>query len=262
MIMSENAVLFNKEGKIATIILNRPEVMNSMNQELIEGITMALAQASDDKEIKAVVLTGQGKAFCAGGDLNYLLSLTDQISARDFIKKTGKLISIIMEMDKPVIAMVNGIAAGAGFNLALACDIVICAQSARFAQSFAKVGLVPDCGGLYLLPRVLGMHKAKELMFTADILNAETAYGLGIVNKVVSDAELKDTVYEFANRLSDGPSIALSMIKSMVNRSHKLDLESTLEYEANLQAICMQTADHQEGIAAFKAKRAPIFQGK
>ncbi len=260
--MSENAVLFNKKGKVATIVLNRPNAMNSMNKELIDELAMALAKVKEDREIKTVVLTGQGKAFCAGGDLNYLLSLTNQFAARNFIKEVGNLVTLIMGMDKPVIAMVNGVAAGAGFNLALACDIVFCAKSARFVQSFSKVGLVPDCGGFYLLPRVIGAHKAKELMFTGDVVNAETAHDLGVVNKVVDDAELRDTVCRYANRLSEGPPIALSIIKSMVNRSYKLDLESTLEYEAELQCICMQTADYKEGVDAFKTKRAPIFQGK
>ncbi|TCL38864.1 2-(1,2-epoxy-1,2-dihydrophenyl)acetyl-CoA isomerase [Anaerospora hongkongensis] len=260
--MLGKSVLFEKKGKVATIALNRPDAMNSMNKDLVVELMAALTSAREDREIRAVVLTGKGKGFCAGGDLFYLRSLSDPIVARNFIKEAGDIISLIMDMEKPVIAMVNGIAAGAGFQLALACDIVFCAKSARFAQSFAKVGLVPDCGGFYLLPRVVGIHKAKELMFTADVIDAEAALSLGIVNKVVDDEALDDSVCKFAARLADGPPIAYDMIKSMVARSDKLDLESTLEYEADLQCICMQTADHKEGVEAFKAKRAPVFQGK
>ena len=255
-------VLVSIAEGIATITLNRPEAMNAYNQELVSGLTQALNEVSADNSVKAVVLTGQGKAFTAGGDLGHLASLTTPLAARIFIADVGQLVTIIMTMEKPVIAMVNGVAAGAGFNLALACDIIFCAQSARFAQSFAKVGLVPDCGGLYLLPRLVGFHKAKELMFTGDLIDAQAALDLGIVNTVVADAELADVTYKFAARLAQAAPVALGMIKTMINRSDNLDLETTLELEANLQAVCMQTADHQEGIRAFKEKRSPVFTGK
>lgn len=259
---NNTTVLLTVEQGIATITLNRPEAMNAYNQELVDGLTQSLQAVKNDGSVKAVVITGNGKAFTAGGDLGHLLSLTDPISARGFIASVGQVVTIIMSMEKPVIAMVNGVAAGAGFNMALACDIIFCAKSARFAQSFSKVGLVPDCGGLYLLPRVVGMHKAKELMFTADLIDAETALSLKIVNKVVEDAELKEVTYKFAARLAQSAPIALGLIKTMINRSDNLDLESTLELEANLQTICMQTQDHKEGVAAFKEKRVPVFQGK
>jgi len=260
--MSAKTVLLKKKGRIATITLNRPQAMNSMNQELVNDLIEALTIAKDDSEIRTLIITGSGKGFCAGGDIFYLLSITSQIEARKFIRQAGSIISIIMKMEKPVIAMVNGAAAGAGFNLAMACDIVICAKSARFTQSFAKVGLVADSGGFYLLPRIVGPHKAKELMFTADTITADMALSLGIANNVVEDYVLGDTVYKLANRLSDGAPIAIGIIKTMVNRSNKLDLESTLAYEEDLQCICMQTVDHQEGVEAFKEKRSPVFRGK
>lgn len=258
----EKAVLLETKNNIATITLNRPAAMNSLDKALVDELIAALAAVGEDSEVRVVVLTGAGKAFCAGGDLFYLISLADQLAARDFIGLAGKIVALVMNMNKPVIAMVNGVAAGAGFNLALACDLVVCAKSARFSQSFAKVGLVPDCGGFYLLPRVVGSHKAKELMFTADLIDADTALRLGVVNEVVADEALADTVGKLAGRLAESAPLALSFIKKMVNRSDKLDLETTFAFEEDLQCICMQTQDHKEGVEAFKAKRAPRFQGK
>lgn len=258
----EKAVLLETKDRIATITLNRPAALNSLDKAMVDELIAALTAVGEDGEVRAVVLTGAGKAFCAGGDLFYLLSLTNQLAARAFIGQAGKIVSLIMNMNKPVIAMVNGVAAGAGFNMALACDLVVCAKSARFSQSFAKVGLVPDCGGLYLLPRVVGTHKAKELMFTTDMIDADTALGLGVANEVVADEALADTVRKLAGRLTEAAPIAISFIKKMVNRSGSLDLDSTLAFEEDLQCICMQTDDHREGVEAFKAKRAPRFQGK
>lgn len=260
--MEEKNVLLQKDAGIATITLNRPDAMNSMNKGLVDDLIAALTDVKQDPETRVVVLTGAGKAFCAGGDLFYLASLTEPIVAHRFIGRAGTIISLIRGMEKPVIAKVNGVAAGAGFNIAMACDIVIVAKSVKFAQSFAKVGLVPDCGGFYLLPRVVGMHKAKELMFTADLIDADTALLLGIANQVVDEAELTDKVNKLAIRLASGAPIALAFIKKMVNRSDDLDLESTLAFEEDIQCICMQTADHQEGVKAFKEKRAPAFQGR
>lgn len=260
--MGEKTVLLKKSGGVATITLNRPEAMNSLNKELVDEFIAILTTVKDDPEIRTVVLTGAGKAFCAGGDLFYIASLTEPIMAHRFIVLAGKITTLIMGMDKPIIAMVNGVAAGAGFNIAMACDIVIAAKSVKFAQSFSKVGLVPDCGGTYLLPRFVGMHKAKELMFTADLIDAEMALRLGILNSVVDETELAGTVYKLADRLATSAPIALSFIKKMVNRSDSLDLDSALAFEEDIQCVCMQTGDHQEGVKAFKEKRPPAFQGK
>lgn len=260
--MSDKSVLVEKNGAVASIILNRPSALNSMNKELVNELIESLHYVQNDATVRAVVLTGAGKAFCAGGDLNYLLSLKDIIETRSFIAKVGSIVEIIMNMDKPVIAMVNGVAAGAGFNLALACDIIYCGASARFAQSFAKVGLVPDCGGMYLLPRIVGRHKAKELMFTGDLIDSAVASKLGLVNQVVEEAQLKETTYQFAEKLASSAPIALGLMKRAINRNDNLDLSDSLALEANLQCICMQTEDHQEGVAAFKEKRSPVFQGK
>lgn len=259
--MAEKAVLLEVNAGIATITMNRSAAMNSMNDALVSDFMEVLAQVRDAAAVRAVVLTGNGKAFCAGGDLFYLVGLRDLATARKFIADAGKITATIMGMEKPVIAMVNGVAAGAGFNLAMACDVIFAAKSARFGQSFAKVGLVPDCGGMYLLPRVVGMHKAKELMFTGDLIDADTALQLGIVNHVVEAEQLQAAVYKFAARLADSAPLAIGLMKRILNRSDILDLDTTLEFEADLQTLCMQTADHQEGVAAFKEKRAPAFKG-
>lgn len=259
--MEEKTVLLERKGAVATVILNRPKAMNSFNKELVDEFIKILEEIANDDDIRAVIITGAGKAFCAGGDLFYLSSLKNIVEARKFIIKVGSIVEKIMGMDKPVVAMVNGVAAGAGFNLALACDIVYCTTSVRFGQSFVKVGLVPDCGGQYLLPRIVGMHKAKELMFTGDLIDADTAFKYGIVNKVLNENELETETYNFAKKIAELAPIPLGMMKKLLNKSDNLSLNDVLAYEADLQAICMATNDHQEGVAAFKAKRKPVFNG-
>lgn len=258
----EKSVLVEKDNGIATLTMNRPKVLNTLHPDLIAELTAALRDAEDDPQVKVVVLTGAGKAFCAGGDLPYIETLNDPVSGQDYIAKAGSIVEAITEIPKPVIAMVNGVAAGAGFNLALACDIVFCAKSARFAQSFAKVGLVPDCGGTYLLPRAVGLHKAKELMFTAELINADTALQLGIANRVAEDSELTEVTYKFAASLVNSASIALAFIKRILNQSDGLDLKKAMDMETGFQCICLQTYDNKEGIKAFKEKRPPVFQGR
>lgn len=260
--MPENqTVLLHVENDIATITLNRPACLNAMNSELVAELSRVLDEMKHSTKTRVVILTGKGRAFCAGGDLTYLESLNDVVSAKSFIAKVGELVEKIMRLKQPVIAMVNGVAAGAGFNLALAADIIYCARSARFSQSFAKVGLVPDCAGMYLLPKAVGIHKAKELMFTADLIDAQTADRLGLINKIAEDAELSGETRALAEKLKHSAPIALAMIKKTLNGADALTLSDMLEQESALQTICMQTADHREGVAAFKEKRPPAFRG-
>lgn len=260
--MENQAVLYSAENEIATITLNRPSSLNSMNETLVNELFSALQTAEDATDVRVIILTGNGRAFCAGGDLSHLATLQDVVLAQSFITKVGKLVEKVMSLTKPIIAMVNGIAAGAGFNLVLACDILYCAKSARFAQSFAKVGLIPDCGGMYLLPRIIGLHKAKELMFTADIIDSATADNLGLINKVVADEALSAETYAFAEKLKNSAPLAIHLIKQTLNNTDTLTLQNLLDQEAALQTICMQTTDHKEGLLAFKEKRTPIFTGK
>ncbi|SKC49602.1 enoyl-CoA hydratase/isomerase family protein [Maledivibacter halophilus] len=258
----EKNIILEKEKGIATIIMNRTKVLNTLHPDLITEFLTALKDVKEDDEIKVIVVTGAGRAFCAGGDLPYIESIDNPIDGKKYIKMAGSIVMGITKMEKPVIAMVNGVAAGAGFNIALACDIIYCSKSARFAQSFSKVGLVPDCGGSYLLPRAVGSHKAKELMFTGELINSETAYELGFLNKVVDDDKLKEETYKFAEKLVKAAPIPLAFIKTSVNQSERLTLEDALEVESDKQSFCLQTQDNKEGVRAFKEKRAPIFSGK
>ena len=257
----ENAVLYQVENNIATITMNRPSSLNSMNDGLINGLHEALDRVEADAEVKCVVLTGNGKAFCAGGDLPYLDSIDNIAAKKAFIAKVGNVAKRITTIEKPIIALVNGVTAGAGVNLMLACDLVYAVDKARFAQSFAKVGLIPDCGGLYFLPKAVGVHKAKELMFTADLIDAATAAKLGMLNHVCPAEELAPAVYAMAERLANSAPLSIGLIKKYLNNT-ALTLDEVLTIEETTQALLMGTADCKEGIAAFKEKRNPVFTGK
>lgn len=257
----EEAVLYVVENNIATITMNRPKSLNSMNDGLIDGLHAALDKAVADAEVRAIVLTGNGKAFCAGGDLSYLNGLNGTAEKKSFIAKVGDVAKRITTIEKPVIAWVNGVTAGAGVNLMLACDLIYASGKARFGESFAKVGLIPDCGGLYFLPKAIGVHKAKELMFTGDLIDAATAKELGMLNHVCEDAKLKDKVYEMAARLAASAPLAIGLTKKYLNNT-ALTLDEVLAIEETTQALLMGTDDCKEGIAAFYEKRAPQFTGK
>lgn len=257
----ENEVLYAVENNVATITMNRPKSLNSMNDGLINGLHDAITKAAADSEVRAIVLTGNGKAFCAGGDLSYLNSIESSADKKAFIAKVGDVAKRLTTIEKPVIAYVNGVAAGAGVNLMLACDLVYASAKARFAESFSKVGLIPDCGGLYFLPKAVGVLKAKELMFTADLIDAHTAEKLGMLNAVYEDEVLHDKVYEMAARLAASAPLSISLIKKYLNNT-ALTLDEVLTIEETTQALLMGTDDCKEGIAAFYEKRNPVFTGK
>lgn len=257
----ENEVLYAVENNVATITMNRPKSLNSMNDGLINGLHDAITKAAADSEVRAIVLTGNGKAFCAGGDLSYLNGIEASADKKAFIAKVGDVAKRLTTIEKPVIAYVNGVAAGAGVNLMLACDLVYASAKARFAESFSKVGLIPDCGGLYFLPKAVGVLKAKELMFTADLIDAPTAEKLGVLNAVYEDDVLRDKVYEMAARLAASAPLSISLIKKYLNNT-ALTLDEVLTIEETTQALLMGTDDCKEGIAAFYEKRNPVFTGK
>ncbi|MBN2570258.1 MAG: enoyl-CoA hydratase/isomerase family protein [Deltaproteobacteria bacterium] len=258
----ESKIIIEKIEKIWIVRFNLPESMNPLVKELRKELKQALREFHCDQEARVAILTGSGKAFCAGGSLKEFAGGMNAIEAYDFMHDVNDIILSITNIDKPIIACVNGVAVGAGFNMALACDIIIASTKAKFSQAFSKVGLLVDMGGTYFLPRIIGIHKAKELLYTAKMLTAEEAYQMGIVNQVVPPEELESQTIAFAEQIAHGPAKALAMAKTITLKSMELSLGDVLEYEAMAQALCMQSDDHKEGVQAFFEKRKPSFEGK
>ena len=259
--MSEEAIIYKVSDRIATIIMNRPKSLNSMSLDLVEGFIRSLQEAETDSQVRVVVVTGSGRAFSAGGDLKTLEDLHTTEERRQFIVKVGTIVKLIHDMSKPVIAMVNGVAAGAGFNLALACDMAYAADNAKFIQSFVNVGLSPDCGGFYYLAKAVGMAKAKELMLTARPVGAQEAEHLNLVNGVFAQEELETATMKLAARLAEAAPLAVAMTKKAVN-DYSASLEETLTFESLASSSLLGTVDFKEGVTAFAEKRAPRFLGK
>ncbi len=260
--MTAATVLYAVADGVATITLNRPEVMNAFADDMREALYHRLREAEADTEVRCVVVTGAGKAFCAGGDVANMASLQAQGDAtpiRQRMLTGGEIVKFIHAMAKPVVAAVNGAAAGAGMNLALACDFRYAAASAKFAQSFVKIGLVPDWAGHYLLPRLIGTARAMELMMTGERIDAAEALRLGIVNRVFDDASFRDEVQARVRLLADGPPETLALIKQGVQRGVEASLPETLAFELQAQSALFLSADAREGMRAFLEKRAPRF---
>ncbi|MFD3550220.1 enoyl-CoA hydratase/isomerase family protein [Streptomyces sp. NPDC058655] len=258
-------ILHRTDNGVSWITLNRPEAMNAVTREQRERVIALLGEADADPAVRAVVITATGKGFCAGADLRGAPAAGDRVAgdvARMIRLGAQRLISAVLDCEKPVIAAVNGTAAGLGAHLALACDLVVAAEPARFIEVFVRRGLVPDGGGAYLLPRLVGPQKAKELMFFGDAVPAAEAERLGLVNKVVPAEELEETVRAWAERLAQGPTRALALTKRLVNASLDGDRESALAAEAAAQEINMTTADANEGVAAFVERRTPKYTGR
>ena len=259
--MSEEAIIYKVSDRIATITMNRPKSLNSMSLDLVEGFIRSLQEAETDSQVRVVVVTGSGRAFSAGGDLKTLDDLHTTEERRQFIVKVGTIVKLIHDMSKPAIAMVNGVAAGAGFNLALACDMAYAADNAKFIQSFVNVGLSPDCGGFYYLAKAVGMAKAKELMLTARPVGAQEAEHLNLVNGVFAQEELEAATMKLAARLAEAAPLAVAMTKKAVN-DYSASLEETLTFESLASSSLLGTVDFKEGVTAFAEKRAPRFLGK
>ncbi|MCL5056503.1 MAG: enoyl-CoA hydratase [Actinobacteria bacterium] len=254
-------ILEQQENGIAKIIMNQPDRLNALSNSMVEDLILAFQQVAADKKVKVVILTGSGRAFCAGGDLSILDGSIGPLAGRDYALEVSEITKLIFNIEKPVIAAVNGFAMGGGFNFALAADFVIASSEAKFCQAFVQVGLVPDLGGTYLLPRIVGMQKAKELVFTGKVIDAAEAERIGIVNKVVEPGSLQEAVDQFSIQLAQGPSITIGLAKTLLNSNINRSLDEALEGEAFAQSICMQTQDHREGVRAAREKRKPSFSG-
>ncbi|MGJ5806218.1 enoyl-CoA hydratase/isomerase family protein [Streptomyces europaeiscabiei] len=265
------------DNAVSWITLNRPEAMNAITPDQRERLIRLLADASADPAVRAVVITATGRGFCAGADLRGAATGGGPAGgggstgggarvagdvARVIRLGAQRLIAAVLDCEKPVIAAVNGTAAGIGAHLALACDLVLAAEEARFIEVFVRRGLVPDGGGAYLLPRLVGPHRAKELMFFGDALSAADAERLGLVNRVVAAPDLEKTAREWAERLAAGPTRALALTKHLVNTSLDTDRATAFAAEAAAQEINMTTADAQEGVASFVERRTPRYEGR
>ncbi|WP_405992663.1 enoyl-CoA hydratase/isomerase family protein [Streptomyces sp. NBC_00986] len=258
-------IVYTISGRVAYVTLNRPEALNAITPGQRDRLIGLLTEASADPSVRAVVLTGTGRGFCAGADLRGGGASEDRIPgdvARVIRMGAQRLIAAVLDCEKPVIAAVNGTAAGLGAHLALACDLVLAAESARFIEVFVRRGLVPDGGGAYLLPRLLGPQRAKELMFFGDAVSAADAERLGLVNRVVADEELEKTARDWAERLATGPTRALALTKQLVNASLDSDRTTAFAAEAAAQEINMTTEDAREGVAAFVERRSPEYRGR
>src|SRR5947209_14191525 len=259
-----DAVLSTRQGAVVTLTLNRPEVLNALNRQTTQALTAALEAAGQDPEVGAIILTGAGRAFCSGADLRDVAARAQAGQTdlgEDLRANYAPMIRAIRACPRPVIAALNGTAAGAGLSLALACDLRIAASDAQLIVVFVRVGLVPDAGSLFFLTRMLGYGKAMELALTGNPVSAAEAHRLGLVSAVAAPGELLSTVTELASGLSAGPAEAYALIKRGMERALSLDLEQALELEAHLQSLAGRTADHQEAVRAFLDKRKPVFRG-
>ncbi len=263
--MTYQCLRYEVQDRIATLTLNRPERLNALGGTLREDLIDAVTKSTADPNVGVLVITGAGRGFCSGGDVKSMsehdqtgqtLSASEQLAPlRD------RAILAMRDCPKPVIAAINGAAAGAGMNLALACDMRIASTAAKFSQAFVKRGLAPDWGGSYFLPRVVGIAKACELIFTGDTIDAAEALKLGIVNAVVAPEELMAETFKLARKIAAGPPVAIQLAKRAIYHNQDVDLRAALEFETFAQGVCKNTEDAKEGVRAFVEKRTPVFRG-
>jgi enoyl-CoA hydratase/carnithine racemase len=262
--LSPKSFLYEAREGVGYITLNRPERLNALTFEVYRELTDTFAALRSETDVRAVVLTGAGRAFCSGGDVHDIIGPLferDTQGLLEFTRMTCELVRNIRALPKPVIASLNGTTAGAGACIALASDIRIASPAAKIAFLFVRVGLSgADMGAAYLLPRIVGLAKATEMLYTGDFVSAEEAEKMGLYNRVVAADELADVTRELAERLAAGPSFALMMTKEMLNREMDVSLDTALEWEAQARATCMQHPDYREAYEAFVEKREPIFR--
>ncbi|HZK33270.1 MAG TPA: short-chain-enoyl-CoA hydratase [Tissierellaceae bacterium] len=259
--MSSDNLIFKKEGNIAMLSINRPNALNALNSDVLKELDSAIDKVIEDEEIYVAILTGEGKAFVAGADIGEMKDM-NSIEARKFAHKGLELFRKIELMEKPMIAAVNGFALGGGCELSMACDIRIASDRAKFGQPEVGLGITPGFGGTQRLSRLIGEGRAKELIFTTDIIKADEAYRIGLVNKVVSGEELMDTALEMAKNIASKAQLAIRYAKDSINKGGEVDLDTAMSIEKNLFGLCFASEDQKEGMAAFLEKRKPNYKLK
>ena len=264
--MTYKCLLYEVKDGVATLTLNRPERLNALGDTLRDDLQDAVTRSSEDPDVRVMIVTGAGKGFCSGGDVKAMNERKESGGGRPIMEKVApgrdRTVLALRDSPKPVIAAVNGAAAGAGMNLALCCDMRLASTAAKFSQAFVKRGLHPDWGGTYFLPRVVGAAKACELIFTGEVIDAQEALRLGIVSAVHQPEELLPAAHALARRIADGPPIAIRLAKRAIYHNLDSDLRQALEFETFAQNICFDTEDAAEGIRAFVEKRPPSFRGR
>jgi 2-(1,2-epoxy-1,2-dihydrophenyl)acetyl-CoA isomerase len=264
--MAYECLLYDVKDRIATFTLNRPDRLNALGGTLRDDLLDALGKAGADDNVRVIVITGAGRGFCSGGDVKAMSEREQRGEGGDirekFLPIRDRIVLALRECPKPIIAAVNGAAAGAGMSLAMACDMRLASSNAKFSQAFVKRGLHPDWGGSWFLPRIVGTAKACELIFTGDAIDAQQALDLGILNAVSAPDALMDEAYKLARKIADGPPIAIQLAKRAIYHNEDVDLKAGLEFESFAQNITKETEDYREGVKAFVEKRAPKFGGK
>lgn len=261
--MSDQSIIITIQNNVAYVTLNRPEVFNSFNREMALRLQDTLDQCEQNDEVRAIVLTGEGKAFCAGQDLKEVTHPELNPGFKKILEEHyNPIITRIRNIEKPVVGAINGVAAGAGANIALACDIVVAHEKVSFIQAFSKIGLIPDSAGTFFLPRLIGFQKASALMMLGDRISAVEAERIGMLYKVLPLETFKDDIIELAEKLAKMPTKALGLTKKVLNQSLTNDLESQLALESKHQIEASESEDYREGVASFVEKRVPNFKGK
>lgn len=257
-----SSILYSVNNGVAHIRLNRPDKFNSFNREMALAMQEALKNAAADKNVRAIFITGEGKAFCAGQDLSEAINPDGPGIQKIVREHYNPIIRLIRQIEKPIVCGVNGVAAGAGANIALACDVVVAAKSASFIQAFSKIGLIPDSAGTFFLPRIIGFQRASALMMLGDKVIADEALQMGMLYKVFADEQLQEEALKIAETLAQMPTKGIGLTKRLLNESLSNNLETQLNREEIIQAEAGQTYDYQEGVKAFLEKRKPIFKGE